>query len=73
VCKISDPCLHNHAWTCPKFYNLKEWSQKACVVVFQEGDIVVVTKMFANGQWHGECRGKEGLFPNRYVKFLDDM
>lgn len=42
-------------------------------LTLHEGDIVVVTKMFANGQWHGECKGKEGLFPNRYVKFLDDM
>ncbi|XP_053382257.1 adapter molecule Crk-like isoform X1 [Mercenaria mercenaria] len=42
-------------------------------LTLHKGDIVVVTKMFANGQWLGECRGKTGMFPFRRVTFLDDM
>ncbi|XP_045174808.2 adapter molecule Crk-like [Mercenaria mercenaria] len=37
-----------------------------------EGDIVTVTKINANGQWEGEINGKAGFFPFTHVKFLDD-
>lgn len=42
------------------------------IFVFQEGDIVTVTKINANGQWEGESNGKTGFFPFTHVKFLDD-
>lgn len=37
-----------------------------------EGDIVTVTKINANGQWEGESNGKAGFFPFTHVKFIDD-
>lgn len=37
-----------------------------------EGDIVTVTKINANGQWEGEINGKSGFFPFTHVKFLDE-
>ncbi|XP_060577318.1 adapter molecule Crk-like [Ruditapes philippinarum] len=42
-------------------------------LTLHEGDIVLVTDMFANGQWRGECNGDIGVFPYRYVKFLDEV
>lgn len=38
-----------------------------------EGDIVNVTKIIGDGHCEGECKGKTGLFPSRYVTFLDDL
>ena len=39
---------------------------------FQEGEIITVLKVNANGQWEGEVNGKKGIFPFTHVKFLDD-
>ncbi|XP_052799809.1 adapter molecule Crk-like isoform X3 [Mya arenaria] len=37
-----------------------------------EGDIVTVTRINANGQWEGQIGEKNGFFPFTHVKFLDD-
>ena len=45
-----------------------------CFVLFcfQEGEVITVLKVNANGQWEGEAGGKRGLFPFTHVKFLDE-
>jgi len=40
--------------------------------LFQEGEIVTVTKINANGQWEGQIGERSGLFPFTHVKFLDE-
>ena len=42
------------------------------ILSFQEGDVVTVTKINANGQWEGEIGDKKGIFPFTHVKFLDE-
>lgn len=37
------------------------------------GDMVKVTKINVNGQWEGECKGKQGHFPFTHVKLLDQQ
>ena len=48
------------------------FKKKKFFLFFQEGDVVTVTKINANGQWEGEINGKAGFFPFTHVKFLDD-
>ncbi|XP_056267366.1 adapter molecule crk-like [Pseudoliparis swirei] len=35
------------------------------------GDTVKVTKINVNGQWEGECKGKQGHFPFTHVRLLE--
>jgi len=40
-------------------------------VILQVGDTVKVTKINVNGQWEGECKGKQGHFPFTHVRLLE--
>ena len=46
-------------------------SLQCYLLLFQVGDIILVTAMHKNGQWEGELRGKTGHFPFTHVEFLD--
>ncbi|TRY93914.1 hypothetical protein DNTS_035524 [Danionella cerebrum] len=40
-------------------------------LALEVGDMVKVTKINVNGQWEGECKGKQGHFPFTHVRLLD--
>ncbi|XP_040036377.2 adapter molecule crk [Gasterosteus aculeatus] len=40
-------------------------------LALEVGDRVKVTKINVNGQWEGECKGKQGHFPFTHVRLLE--
>uniref|UniRef100_A0A3P9M2B8 Adapter molecule crk n=1 Tax=Oryzias latipes TaxID=8090 RepID=A0A3P9M2B8_ORYLA len=40
-------------------------------LALEVGDMVKVTKINVNGQWEGECKGKQGHFPFTHVRLLE--
>ncbi len=36
------------------------------------GDIITILDMQDEGWWHGELNGKQGVFPENFVKLLED-
>uniref|UniRef100_A0A3Q2Q3H1 Adapter molecule crk n=1 Tax=Fundulus heteroclitus TaxID=8078 RepID=A0A3Q2Q3H1_FUNHE len=42
-------------------------------LALEVGDMVKVTKINVNGQWEGECKGKQGHFPFTHVRLLEQQ
>ncbi|XP_015225665.1 adapter molecule crk-like [Cyprinodon tularosa] len=42
-------------------------------LALEVGDMVKVTKINMNGQWEGECKGKQGHFPFTHVSLLEQQ
>jgi len=43
-------------------------AEEGTEISFAPGDIVVVTSIDDSGWWHGELKGKSGMFPRNYVE-----